>query len=107
MNDLSTRDYNVNDIGEVDGRFVDCKKEALIIQISCLSVTILGVIIAYVLSPTTANATSNTYLFGYPTWVMVPALLFAAQSVFFIFMATKKFKKPSLAARAENVEEVD
>ena len=107
MNDLSSRDYDVKSIGEIDGRFVDCKKEAWITQICCVCTTCLGTFLAYLLSPSTENAISNTYLFGYPTWVMVPTLLFFAQSIFFIIMGLKFFKRPSLEARAENIEEAN
>ena len=106
MEDLTTRDYDVNDIGQEDGRFTDCKKEALIVQITCFCVTVLGVILAYVLSPSLEEATSATYILGYPTWALVPAMLFIAESIFFVVMGLKFFKRPSLEARAENTQEV-
>ena len=106
MNDLSTRDYDVNSIGKEDVRFLDCKREGILLDSICFCVTALGVALAYILSPTTANAAATSYLFGYPVWVMVPALLFMAESVFFIIYASKIMKRPSLDARVINDEEV-
>jgi hypothetical protein len=107
MDELSTRNYDVKDIGENDQRFVDCRKEGVLLATTCGIVTVVGCTISYLLSPSLKNAASNTYLFGYPTWAMVPCLLFAAQALFFIWYASKKMKRCSLEARAENpMEEV-
>lgn len=100
--DLSSRDYDIKNIGEEDKRLKDCKREGLFIQFLAIGITFAGIILAYVLSPTREEIEAGANipsLLGYPLWVLIPAALFLLQAVIMIIMAAKVFKRPSLAAR--------
>jgi len=103
--DLSSRDYDINEIGEDDARFVDCKKEATIIQLIAFFGTIIGVSLAYFLSPTLETVSESKFIFGYPMWAMMAVFVFLTESILFIYLGLKVFKRPSLEARADNTED--
>jgi hypothetical protein len=100
--DLASRSYDLKDIGEDDRRFLSCRNEALFVQTITLVVSVFAILIGYALSPTTEELAADhqlVTLFGYPLWVMVPTLIFAAEVIVFIIFGLNVFKTPSLAAR--------
>lgn len=107
--DLSSRDYDIKNIGVEDQRLLDCKKEGLFVQILAFVVTIAGCVLTYILSPSTEEVLSgakvSTFM-GYPVWALIPALLFLIQAVVMIICAVKVFKRPSLAARIDENDEI-
>ncbi len=100
--DLYSRDYNINEIGEEDQRLKDCRREGLLIQTMAFAATLLGIILAYALSPTQEEIAAGAKvasLFGYPVWALVPAAVFFVQALIMVVLAAKVLKRPPLDAR--------
>ena len=106
--DLSSRDYDIKEIGPEDPRLLDCKKEGLFVQILALVITVTGCILAYLLSPSTEEVLAGVKVvsfMGYPLWALVPAGLFLLQTIIMIICALKVFKRPSLEAKMSEDDE--
>lgn len=99
MDDLNSRDYDVNDI-EDDKRLADSKKEAIFTQAFLVPMTILYFVVAYLIY----YFYPNSYIAGYPTWFVSGIGFVIIEYIVCIYFCKHIFKDCSLDARIDEEE---
>lgn len=90
-------DYDTEQIEE-DFRFLHCRRDMVLVQVSYLGYTILLIVLSYLLCPD--DRSKMTYLFGLPSWAAA-ALSLTVLFVIFIIIWALKSPDFSLEAREE------
>ncbi|MCD8197745.1 MAG: DUF997 family protein [Lachnospiraceae bacterium] len=101
MEDKFSCDYDSKQVKN-DPRFLECRKDMVLVQVVYLGYTVLLILLAYCLCP--EDISQMAYAFGLPLWVAVALALTIASVIFVIIWALTR-KQFSLEAKDGKSEE--
>ena len=101
IQDKYSCDYDTRQIQD-DSRFLKCRRDMALVQVTYLGYTILLIVLSYWLCPD--DVSEMTYLFGLPLWAAAALLLTAAFTLYIIIWALTG-PNFSLDAKEENEPE--